>query len=95
MDKQIKENFEIWAHEQGFCLDCDFFDDGNSYLDSDTKLAFSIWVAAIESLGIRLVGKAILHKTDVSESLDGVLYAGAIISDSVENKDFIYTLKGL
>lgn len=38
--------FEKWAYENGFCLDCNFFEKGNNYEDDDTRLAFEIWMAS-------------------------------------------------
>lgn len=42
----MREQFEEWADDYGFCMDERFFEDGNSYIDEDTRLAFDIWRAA-------------------------------------------------
>lgn len=39
------EAFSAWAHEKGFCLDCAFFEEGNNFENSDTRLAYEIWMA--------------------------------------------------
>lgn len=51
MDRQYR--FEEWAEEKGFWLDqifmgTDGFPD-NPYKDDDTRLAYEIWCAAIDS----------------------------------------------
>lgn len=42
-----RQAFEAWADEQGFVLDCDFFEVSGQYYDNDdTQLAYDIWRAA-------------------------------------------------
>ena len=40
-----REAFEAWADDEGFCLDCRFFDGGNNYESADTGVAFEAWQA--------------------------------------------------
>lgn len=51
---KIKEEFEDWAHDKGMCLDQIFMStDGvpeNPYENSDTKLAFEIWVESAKRM---------------------------------------------
>lgn len=51
---KMREQFEVWAHEKEFCLDCKFFEDGNNYEDPDTRLAFEIWQASRAALVVTL-----------------------------------------
>lgn len=44
--ENYRTDFEGWASDKGFCLDCAFFVGGNNYMDDDTRLAFDIWIAA-------------------------------------------------
>lgn len=42
-----RQAFEAWAEDQGFVLDCDFFEVRGQYYDQDdTQLAYDIWRAA-------------------------------------------------
>lgn len=52
MNDQIKQAFEIFADEKGFCLDCEFFSkEPNNYEDPDTRLAFDIFASAWQAAG--------------------------------------------
>jgi len=42
----MREQFEEFAEAKGLSLDERFFEDGNNYIDNDTRLAFEIWSAA-------------------------------------------------
>lgn len=42
----MREQFEEFAEDKGMSLDERFFEDGNNYVDDDTRLAFEIWSAA-------------------------------------------------
>jgi hypothetical protein len=35
MTDKMREEFEAWADEKGFCLDCKFFEAGNNFEDDD------------------------------------------------------------
>lgn len=55
MDIEVmRENFEEWANDKGFCLDCRFFEEGNNYEEPDTALAFEIWQASRAAIVIEL-----------------------------------------
>lgn len=46
-----RQAFEAWAEDQGFVLDCDFFEVSGQYYDQDdTQLAYDIWRAARASV---------------------------------------------
>ncbi len=47
----MREEFEAWANDKGFCLDCRFFEEGNNFEDPDTALAFEIWEASRNTIG--------------------------------------------
>ncbi|WP_185859278.1 hypothetical protein [Vreelandella populi] len=42
----MREKFEEFAEDKGMSLDERFFEEGNNYVDDDTRLAFEIWSAA-------------------------------------------------
>lgn len=51
--------FEAWAEDQGFVLDCDFFEVSGQYYDQDdTQLAYDIWRAARASVDAPAAGDA-------------------------------------
>ena len=54
----IKEAFNDEAHSRGFCLDQEWSDCENPYLDGDTNLAFDFfksgWQAAIARMEVRI-----------------------------------------
>lgn len=44
-----RERFDDWAFKKGMVRDFEFFSDElNYYINSDTRLAFEIWLAAVE-----------------------------------------------
>lgn len=46
-----RQAFETWADDEGFPLDCDFFEVSGQYYDHpDTQLAYNIWRAARASV---------------------------------------------
>jgi hypothetical protein len=53
-NEKMREEFEEWAGDKGFCLDCRFFEGGNNYEDADTRLAFDIWTASRAALCVEL-----------------------------------------
>ncbi len=55
---EIRKSFEEWARGKSFNLDMDL----NPFLDSDTHLAFDIWIAAIKSQAF------LLHNLSVIEN---------------------------
>lgn len=54
-----RQAFEAWADDNGFALDCDFFEVSGQYYDhDDTQLAYDIWRAARASVGAPAAGDA-------------------------------------
>ncbi|WP_238908149.1 hypothetical protein [Achromobacter ruhlandii] len=54
-----RQAFEAWAEDQGFVLDCDFFEVSGQYYDQDdTQLAYDIWRAARASVAAPAAGDA-------------------------------------
>ena len=55
-----RQAFEAWAEDQGFVLDCDFFEVSGQYYDQDdTQLAYDIWRAARASVAAPAAGDAL------------------------------------
>ncbi|RSE85539.1 hypothetical protein [Achromobacter denitrificans] len=55
-----RQAFEAWAEDQGFVLDCDFFEVSGQYYDQDdTQLAYDIWRAARASVAATAAGDAL------------------------------------
>lgn len=55
-----RQAFEAWADDNGFALDCDFFEVSGQYYDhDDTQLAYDIWRAARASVGAPAAGDAL------------------------------------
>lgn len=58
--KDERQEFEAWAEDQGFVLDCDFFEVSGQYYDrDDTQLAYDIWRAARASVAAPAAGDAL------------------------------------
>lgn len=47
-----RELFEEWADEKGFCLDCEFFKNGNNYIDQATGWLYESWIARAKSVEV-------------------------------------------
>ena len=55
-----RQAFEAWAEDNGFVLDCDFFETtGQYYEDNETQLAYDIWRAARASVSAPAAGDAL------------------------------------
>ena len=82
-----RQAFEAWADDNGFALDCDFFEVSGQYYDhDDTQLAYDIWRAARASVGAPAAGDALdKARLDWLEQHDGRFY----------NKDRISSIVGV
>lgn len=55
-----RKAFEAWADDNGFALDCDFFEVSGQYYDhDDTQLAYDIWRAARAAIVAPAAGDAL------------------------------------
>lgn len=80
--KDERQAFEAWAEDQGFVLDCDFFEVSGQYYDQDdTQLAYDIWRAARASVAAPAAG-------DVrdAERLDFLANHGAYVAWSKDRE---------
>ena len=77
--KDERQAFEAWAEDQGFVLDCDFFEVSGQYYDNDdTQLAYDIWRAARASVAAPAAGDALDRLVD---RLAGMAYSFAVRLD--------------
>jgi hypothetical protein len=71
-----RQAFEAWADDNGFALDCDFFEVSGQYYDhDDTQLAYDIWRAARAAIVAPAAGDAL-----DSDRLDFLATHGAWIA---------------
>lgn len=89
IEREIKEAFHEEAHSRGFCLDQEWSDCENPYLDGDTHLAFDLfksgWLAAKALEAKKLEGCVVVpvDQAKDTERLDFMLKENMVVSNDI------------
>lgn len=88
-----RQAFETWADDQGFPLDCDFFEVSGQYYDHpDTQLAYDIWRAARASVAAPAAGDAPKPGSPrVGQIVDEYVQEYELRGEDEEGRDGVYS----